>query len=118
MKIDLKRLLKRVPSCLMALVYVVFIGGLSIANGRIEVPKIDHSSNIDRRDGNIAKILSVLENKCEDPNVTEKVKDKLLTMSDKKTRLIVSLADLIANDSQIPGTEIVFFVITILITVS
>jgi len=48
----------------------------------------------------------------------EKVKDKLLTMSDKQTRLIVSLADLIAHDSQIPGTDIVFFVITIMITVS
>jgi hypothetical protein len=102
----------------MAVVCISFIGDLPMARGRVESPQMTHPSNINQRDESMARILSVVESRCEGSKITGKVKDKLFTMSDKQIRLIASLADLIANNSQIPGADIVFFVITMLIIVS
>jgi hypothetical protein len=99
----------------MALLCALLIGGSSITEAGIDRSRMNHPSNLDQRDQNIAKIQAVLENRCEDQGITEKVRDKLLTMSDKRIRLIASLADLIGNNSHIAGVDISLFVITILI---
>ncbi len=118
MDTDLHTLLKRILLCLMVLVCALFVRGLSTAKGRTEGPRIGHPSNLDQREEDMAKILSVVEKRCEDPRTAEKVKDKLFGMSQKQIRLMVSLSDLVANNGNIPGAEIVFFTVTMLIIVS
>ena len=118
MKITLKRLLKLISPFLMFSLCAILMGGSSIAKGMIEDSKLNYPSNINYRDIEIAEILSVLENRLGSPIVTEKVKDKVLKLSDKQIRLIASLAERIADDGQAAGAEIGLFVITILIIVS
>jgi hypothetical protein len=115
MKTNPKRLLNRIPLCLVALSCALLIGGSSIASARMDSSKMNYPSNADQRDENIAKVLYVLEDRCEAPGITEKLKDKLLTMSDKQIRLIASLADLISKNGHIAGTDISLFVITVLV---
>ena len=91
--------------------------GSSIATSRLEGSKLNPPS-VSHRDTEIAQILSVLEDKVENREVAEKLKDKVFTLSNKQTRLIASLARLTANGDRAAGAEIVFFVITILIIVS
>jgi len=102
----------------MVLLVVLFMGSSSIATSRLEGFRIYTPPNVSHRDTEIAEILSVLEDKVENREVAEKLKDKLFTLSDKQTRLIASLARLTANGDQAAGAEIVFFVMTILIIVS
>jgi len=90
----------------------------SIATGRIEGSRRNPPPNINHRDTEIAEIRSVLEDKVENPEVAERLAEKVFTLSDKQTRLVASLARLAANEDQAAGTEIVFFVMTILIIVS
>ena len=97
---------------------VLLMGGSSIAKGMIEDSKLNYPSNVNYRDTDIAKILSVLENRLGSPIVTEKVKDKVFKLGDTQIRLIASLAELITDDGEAAGAEIGLFVITILIIVS
>jgi len=115
MKTNPKRLLGGIPSRLVALFCALLIGGSSITEAGIDRSRLNHPSNLDQRDQNIAKIQAVLENRCEGLEITEKVRDKLATMNDKQIRLIASLADLIRNNSHIAGADISLFVITVLI---
>jgi hypothetical protein len=92
--------------------------GSSIATSRLEGSKLNAPPNVNHRDTEIAEILSVLEDKVENREIAEKLKDKLFTLSDKQTRLIASLARLTANGDQAAGTEMVFFVMMVLIIVS
>ena len=101
----------------MVLLVVLFMESSSIATSRLEGSRLN-PPNVSDRDAEIAEILSVLEDKVENREVAEKLKDKVFTLSDKQTRLIASLARLTANGDQAAGAEIVFFVITILIIVS
>jgi hypothetical protein len=102
----------------MLSLYVLFMGGASIANGRIESSKLNPPSNVNHRDTDLPKIVSLLEDKVGSRKVTKKVKDKAFTLSDEQTRMIASLAELTANGAQAAGAELVFLVITILIIVS
>jgi hypothetical protein len=118
MKISSKRLLERILLFLVLLLHVLFTGGASIVDGRIERAKLNPPSNVNHRDTDIPKILSLLDDKAGSRKVIEKVKDKVFTLSDKQTRMIASLTELIANGAQAAGAELVFLVITILIIVS
>ena len=115
MKTNPERLLSWVLSRLMVLLGVLLIAGLSIAAAGVDRSGTNHPSHLDPRNQNIAKIQAVLEDSGAAPIIAEKVKDKLLTLSDKQIRLIVSLADLVGNDRQTAGADITLFVITILI---
>jgi hypothetical protein len=115
MKTNPKRVLTRISSCLTALICLLLIGDLSTTEAGIDHSRTNQPSNVDGRDQNIAKIQAVLEDRYEAPEVTEKVKDKLLTLSDKQIRLIASLADLIWKNGHIAGADISLFVITVLI---
>jgi hypothetical protein len=115
MKTNPKRSLSWAPFRLMVLLGVLLLGGSSIAAAGIDRSRTIHPSRPDPREQNIAKIQGVLEDRGAAPEVAEKVKDKLLTMSDKQIKLIVSLADLVGNDRQTAGADITLFVITILI---
>ncbi len=99
----------------MLFLCVLLVGGSPIANVMIENYKLNHSSNVNYRDTDIARILSVLENRLGSPTVNEKVKDKVSTLSETQIRLIASLAELTSNGGQTAGADIAFFLITILI---
>jgi 4-hydroxybenzoate polyprenyltransferase len=64
------------------------------------------------------KILSVLEDRMGDEKILEKTKDKLLTLNDKKVRLISSLCERISDGERTAGADIAFSLVTALIVLS
>ncbi len=74
MKISSKRLLERILLFLVLLLHVLFTGEASIVDGRIESAKLNPPSNVNHRDTDIPKILSLLDDKAGSPKVIEKVK--------------------------------------------
>lgn len=67
------------------------------------------------RESEVANILSVLERKVGDHPLPRKAKDKLLTLSDEKLRLVASLCERISVGSDTPGAEVAFLLIAALI---
>ena len=65
-----------------------------------------------------SKIMSVLEDRIEDPEVLAKTRDKLHTLSDEEIRLVSSLCDRIANGERTAQADIVFSLVTALIVLS
>jgi hypothetical protein len=63
------------------------------------------------------KVLSVIGRHTGDPELLEKVKCKLSTMSDSRLRLAVSLSER-ASDGQGVRTDIAFFLLSTLIVFS
>ncbi len=118
MKIRGKRLLKLILTVVALSLCVLLTGGPSIAKVVTEESKLNYSSNVSYRDTEMAKILSVLEDRLGSQTVTEKVREKVLNLGDRRIRLIASLAEIITDDRQTAGADIGFFVITVLIIVS
>lgn len=65
-----------------------------------------------------SKIMSVLEDRIEDPEVLAKTRDKLHTLSDEEIRLVSSLCDRIATGERTAQADIVFSLVTALIVLS
>lgn len=65
-----------------------------------------------------SKIMSVLEDRIEDPEVLEKTRDKVHTLSDEEIRLVSSLCDRIATGERTAQADIVFSLVTALIVLS
>lgn len=65
-----------------------------------------------------SKIMSVLENRIEDPSVLAKTEDKLRTMSDNEIKLAFSLCDRISTNQRTARDEIAFSLVTALIVLS
>lgn len=65
-----------------------------------------------------AKIMSVLEDRIEDPEVLAKTREKLHTLSDEEIRLVSSLCDRIATGERTARADIVFSLVTALIVLS
>lgn len=64
------------------------------------------------------KILSVLEDRIEDPNVLAKTRDKLHTLRVEDIRLVSSLCDQISIGQRTARADIVFSLVTTLIVLS
>jgi hypothetical protein len=65
-----------------------------------------------------AKIMSVLEDRIEDPEILAKTRDKLFTLGDEEIRLVSSLCDRIPTGERTARAEIVFSLVTVLIVLS
>ncbi len=66
----------------------------------------------------ISRILSVLEDKMESPELRLKIEHKLSTLDHKQILLIASLSERIANENRTTGKEIAILMITALIVFS
>jgi hypothetical protein len=97
---------------------VIFTGNPSKAFGAIRGATLDNPNSAIKRENARLKILSILENKTGDKKISKKAKEKLSTLSDDQTRLIISLSEVIANDGQTAGADIAFLLIMILIILS
>ncbi|MDD3814055.1 MAG: hypothetical protein PHZ02_05365 [Desulfocapsaceae bacterium] len=64
------------------------------------------------------KIMSVLEDRIEDPEVLAKTKDKLHTLRVEDIRLVSSLCDQISPGQRTARADIVFSLVTTLIVLS
>lgn len=64
------------------------------------------------------KIMSVLEDRIEDPEVLAKTKDKLRTLRVEEIRLVSSLCDQISPGQRNARADIVFSLVTTLIVLS
>lgn len=115
MKIKAKRFVKTVAT------------GLALVQGLILLPVTTFAASgknvSDSRapyelglSSDVSKILSVFENRIEDPQLLERTKDKLLTLDQRQIRLIASLSDRVAKEGNTTGSDIAFLLMTALIT--
>lgn len=65
-----------------------------------------------------AKIMSVLEDRIDDPEVLAKTREKLRTLNDEEIRLVSSLCNRIATGERTAQADIVFSLVTALIVLS
>jgi len=118
MKKNWKRLIKQI-FLLVFILQILSTGGFSVAKTRIESSTFDVATAVNHQNSaDIPKILSLLEQKTGNREVTQKLKDKAVTLSKKQTRMIASLAELISTGDRTVGSEVAFLVVTILIVVS
>jgi len=116
-RIKLKRFVKPLALWLVILAMAIFFLNIPVAISRtINSDLGDPYTSVQQVDRH--KILSVLEDKVRDRKLLEKVKDKLDTLDDRRTRLIASLSDRIAHEEKTAGADIAFLLITILIILS
>lgn len=118
MKIKLKKFIRLTIFLPLIFLFVIFNRDTSKTFGAIRGTKLDNPNSVIKRENVMLKILSILENKMGDHKISEKAKEKLSTLSDEQTRLIISLSEVIANDGQTAGADIAFLLIMILIILS
>jgi hypothetical protein len=114
-KRDRKRLIRRIAIWLVIFQIAIFPLGTTVAISRTTDPHFDDPSASHLR-SDVLKILSVLENKIEDQQLLGKTKEKLLSLSDRETRLIASLADRVTQGGNTTGSNVAFLLMTALIT--
>ena len=114
-KRDRKRLIRRITIWLVIFQIAIFPLGTTVAISRTTDPHFDDPSASHLR-SDMLKILSVLENKIEDQQLLGKTKEKLLSLSDRETRLIASLADRVTQGGNTTGSNVAFLLMAALIT--
>jgi len=118
MNMELKKFMKSITLVLFPFLFLVYTWDVSVAFGRKPDPKLNHYSVETNWGADRFKVLSVLENRMGDRKLIEKAEKKLLTLSGKKTHLIATLSERIANSEDTPGTDIAFLLIIALIVLS
>jgi hypothetical protein len=68
--------------------------------------------------GEISKILPVLEDKIHDRKLLEKSKGKIYSMGDREVRLVAALCEKISDERETVSSDIAFFLVTALIVLS
>ena len=68
------------------------------------------------RETHVLKILTALENKIENPQLLERTREKLQSLSERQTRLIASLSDRVIKEGNSAGASIALLLMTVLIT--
>src|SRR4030042_2355933 len=108
MKIRLKKFIRPTAVWLPLFLSLIFPWNPSAVMGGTTSLNSDDSSSVRHRDADRLKVLWVLENRMGSQKSLEKVKDKILHLSDGKARLIVSLSELVANEGNTAGADIDF----------
>ena len=99
-------------------VLLIFLGaGVFLTHSSVVLGLEYRSDTIQLREESL-KILSALENKMGSHPLIEKTRSKLSTLSDRQTRLMSSLSELMAGDGQTAGADIAFLFIAVLIILS
>jgi hypothetical protein len=68
--------------------------------------------------GEISKILPVLEEKIHDRKLLEKSMEKIYSMDDREVRLMAALCEKISDERETVSSDIAFFLVTALIVLS
>jgi ketosteroid isomerase-like protein len=68
--------------------------------------------------GEITKILPVLEDKIHDRKLLDKSKEKIYSMGDREVRLVAALCEKISDERESVSSDIAFFLVTALIVLS
>jgi len=118
MSIKPKKFMKSIVVLFLPLLFLIVIGDVSITYGMGPDSKVNHSYIATNREADRFKVLSVLKNRVGDRKLTEKAKEKLLTLSTKKTHLIAALSERITNAEETAGSDIAFLLIIALIVLS
>jgi hypothetical protein len=119
MRREPSRFVKRMMlSMTLLMIFAVFAVKLAMPASGILQPKGVNPSYRMNRGGDPYKILEVLEKKMGGKKISEKVRDKLFTLNEAQTRLVVSLCDRIVDDGRTTGGDIAYFLITAMIVLS
>ncbi len=94
---------------------IAFIGESTLAVGGTPLLRLEDVPYAASSKTDAAKILSILQRKLGNREVTDSVKERLLTMDLQQTRLIASLSEFMSNHSETVGADIAFLLITALI---
>jgi len=108
MEMRKKNFIRRFLICLLFSLVITFSWNQSYAS----------SKAVESKSADISRILSVLGNKMEDPELRKKIEDKLSTLEYKKISLMASLSERIENESHTAGAEIALLLVTALIVFS
>jgi hypothetical protein len=100
------------------MVIAVFTMKPPLAGSGISQPQNTSLSSKWNREESQYKIIGVLENKMGGKKLSERAKEKLFSLNEGHTRLIISLCDRIAENEQAAGADIAYFLITALILLS
>jgi hypothetical protein len=115
MKTKAKRFVKTVATGLALVQGLILLPVTTLAaTGKKAVDS--HARYVLSFSADVSKILSVFENRIEDPQLLERTKDKLLTLDQRQIRLIASLSDRVAKEGNTTGSDIAFLLMTALIT--
>ncbi len=87
------------------------------ACGATTAPKLSMAPEA-AHNGEIYKILPVLEDKIHDRRLLEKSKEKVYSMGDREVRLVAALCEKISDEKESVSTDIAFFLVTALIVLS
>ena len=68
--------------------------------------------------GEVYKILPVLEDKIHDRKLLEKSKEKVFSMGDREVKLVAALCEKISDKRETVSSDIAFFLVTALIVLS
>jgi hypothetical protein len=121
MKTAMKNIVLSLPAWIMVLLAAVFFFVDSPA-ASAGVPGSSYGNY--HRDTGIGRkaetevILSVLEDRIDDPRLLAKTKEKLSILTGEKIHLIASLCNRISADGQTAGADIAFSLVTALIVLS
>jgi hypothetical protein len=119
MKADIKRLIKRTTLFPLFWLFANLPCESPSALAAISSPRPHTPHNrASNRQAALERILSVLEVKMGEQSVPDKVRHKLLVLSDGQIRLITSLSDRINDEGRTAGADIAFLLITALIIFS
>jgi hypothetical protein len=87
------------------------------ASGATTAPKLPMVRET-AHNGEIYKILPVLEDKIHDRKLLEKSKEKIYSMGDREVRLVAALCEKISDERETVSSDIAFFLVTALIVLS
>ncbi len=96
-------------------VAILLLIGTTTAIGAI-IDNPHENQPVPGRETHVLKILTALENKIENPQLLERTREKLQSLSERQTRLIASLSDQVTKEGDSAGASIAFLLMTVLIT--
>jgi hypothetical protein len=104
----------RVGVILWSLMWITIWCGPSVAVAAVSDTRPGGVSPSDR-EADLSKVLTVFEDKVEDPQVQPKVEAKLVTLKDEQIHLLASLAEKADRSDHAAGADVAFLLITVLI---
>jgi hypothetical protein len=104
--------------CLLFLCLSSFFAQRVSAENAADGPSLQAGQAVIDTHTETSRILAAVETRISSTKLIETARSKLLTMDDKRTRLLSDLSDRVVGDETSIGSNIAFLLITVLIALS